>query len=76
MSDLIEKIQHEKFRMTLSVSITTPIVIFSLINFVPLLEINNDGEFEEVAFVVRYLEENKNTNILIISTHESMDPKV
>jgi hypothetical protein len=70
IADLIGKIEHRKVRRILSISIISTIVIIGLINFVSLIKINNDAKFEEVAFVLRYLEENKSENITSISTHE------
>ena len=65
---LSEKITYRKVRNMLPFSIISAIAIFGLINvMVPLATKNNDNAFTEAALVVRYLEENKNSNITLIS---------
>jgi len=69
IADLADKLTHRKAQKILSFSIISAIAIIGLVNFVMLsINTNNDYQFEEVAFALRYLEENKNQNISTIST--------
>jgi hypothetical protein len=53
----------------LSFSIISVITIFGLINFITLSNTNNNEEtFAETALVIRYLQDNKNNNLTMIST--------
>jgi hypothetical protein len=53
----------------LSFSIISVITIFGLINFIVLSNTNNNEEtFAETASVIRYLQDNKNNNLTMIST--------
>jgi hypothetical protein len=66
-------IPYQKVRQTLSFSIISVIAIFGLVNIVPPLTMNgmneNDNKFALAAFVTRYLEDNRNENITVISSH-------
>jgi hypothetical protein len=68
--DLSSKIPYQKVRQTLPFSIISAIAIFGLINIVPQLATNeNDNNIALSAFVTRYLEDNRNDNITVISNH-------
>ena len=63
-------IPYQKVRQTLPFSIISAITIFGLINIAPLLATNvNDNKLALSAFVTRYLEDNRNDNITVISNH-------
>ena len=60
---------NRKVRGILPISIISAITIFGLINHIILSSTNNNDEtFAETAFVVRYLQDNKNNNLTMIST--------
>lgn len=70
IADLIGVVKNRKVRNILSISIISGIVILGFITSVmPLIKTDNDVRFARVAFVLRYLEENKNENITTISNH-------
>ena len=63
-------IPYQKVRQTLPFSIISAITIFGLINIAPQLATNvNDNTLALSAFVTRYLEDNRNDNITVISNH-------
>jgi hypothetical protein len=66
--DLLKKLNNRKAQNIISFSVISAIAIFGLINFmVQFIKVNNELRFAEVAFVLRYLEENKNEDITTIS---------
>ncbi len=66
--DLLKKLNNRKVQKIISFSIISAIAIFGLINFiVQMIKVDNELRFAEVAFVLRYLEENKNEDITTIS---------
>lgn len=70
ITDLADKLHNRMVNRYLSFSVISAIAIFGLVIFVlPIIKSNNEYQFAEVAFVLRYLDENKNQNISIISTH-------
>jgi len=61
--------KNRKVRDLLPFSIISAIAIFGLINFFVLSNMNNNEEtFVETALVIRYLQDNKNNNLTMIST--------
>jgi hypothetical protein len=61
--------KNRKVRDLLPFSIILTIAIFGLINFIILSNTNNNDEaFAETALVIRYLQDNKNNNLTMIST--------
>jgi Dolichyl-phosphate-mannose-protein mannosyltransferase len=61
--------KNRKVRDLLPFSIISAITIFSLINFIVLSNTNNNEEtFAETALLIRYLQDNKNNNLTMIST--------
>jgi len=70
IADLIGKIEHRKVRKILSITIISAIAIVGLVNFMMLsINTNNNGKFAAVAFVLGYLEENKNQSVSTISNN-------
>jgi hypothetical protein len=60
---------NRKVRDLLHFSIISAIAIFGLINFTILFDKNNNEDtFLETALVIRYLEDNKNNNLTMLST--------
>jgi hypothetical protein len=66
-------IPYQKVRQILPFNIISVIAIVGLINIVPQLTLNgmneNDEKFTMTAIVSRYLKDNKNDNISVISSH-------
>jgi len=66
--DLLKKLNNRKAQNIITFSVISAIAIFGLINFmVQFTKVNNELRFAEVAFVLRYLDENKNDDITTIS---------
>lgn len=64
-----EMFDNRILRDMLPFSIISAIAIFGLINFTILLDkYNNDDTFLETALVTRYLQDNKNNNLTMLST--------
>jgi Dolichyl-phosphate-mannose-protein mannosyltransferase len=62
-------VNNRKVHDLLPFFIISAIAIFSLINFIILSNTNNNEEtFAETALIIRYLQDNKNNNLTMIST--------
>lgn len=66
-----QKIRYRKIRELLPLTIFASIAIFGTVNNIDLLANNhNNDAFAMSALVVRYLQENRNDNITVISTND------
>ncbi|HZO10603.1 MAG TPA: glycosyltransferase family 39 protein [Nitrososphaeraceae archaeon] len=60
---------NKKVRVILPFFVISAIAIFGLVNFIILSSTNNNEEtFAETALVIRYLQDDKNNNLTMIST--------
>jgi MFS family permease len=63
-------VPYQNVRGLLPLGIISIVAIFGLVNIVTQLITNgNDNKFALAAFVTRYLEDNKNDNITVVSNH-------
>lgn len=67
---LSNRLKREKIRKILPIFIISAIVVVGLASImIPLTINNNNDTFAGIAFVTRYLQDNKNDNITVIADH-------